>query len=137
MGWRRRLQEVVLAGGAFCFAGCGGGHRGHRLDGGLTQADAADAADTGSTVPGIPCGNANPDPCICGRPQASPEAKELCDATTACVAMGGEFRFTFTDSAGIHPAHCELDGGATAGDAGPPDGRAADGGPEDARHIDR
>ncbi len=39
--------------------------------------------------PPIPCGNANPDPCICGRPEADPQAKILCDQKMACETEGG------------------------------------------------
>jgi hypothetical protein len=37
------------------------------------------------------CGNANPDPCICDRPKASPEAAKACAAEMACIAHGGRW----------------------------------------------
>lgn len=66
MSWQRRLQEIALAGGAIALGGC---------------ADAPSAT--------VPCGNANPDPCICGRPDKDPVAKMLCDEKMACEAEGG------------------------------------------------
>jgi hypothetical protein len=62
MTWQRRILELVCAGGTYtALAGCPGGFP-------------------------VPCGNANPDPCICGRnPPDSPE----CRAETACQDEGG------------------------------------------------
>jgi hypothetical protein len=154
MSWRRRLQELVLAGGAFAVAGCSGASRG---GGGAPHGDgaggtgglggAAGSGGTGGDVGGsggngnygVPCGNANSDPCICGRGVGDPR----CAARDACEAMGGRFFFdSLTDDGGTHPPHCELpDGGAPAdglseahaGDGAdradaPSDGRQGDGG---------
>src|SRR5438067_4442835 len=64
MSWRRRLEAIAMAGGAVTLlAGC----------------------------PIIGCGNANPDPCICGRPDHDPQARAECDAEKACEAMGGTY----------------------------------------------
>ena len=68
MGWQRRLQEMVLAGGAIALGSC---------------------SIPGDGGPQVPCGNANPDPCICGRPDADPQAKLRCDEKMACEAEGG------------------------------------------------
>jgi hypothetical protein len=63
MNWRRRLAELVAAGGAL--GGCNGGG-------------------------GPPCGNANPDPCICDR---SPANSQQCVAERNCTAAGGSWEF--------------------------------------------
>jgi hypothetical protein len=89
MGWRQRLQQLTLAGGMLPLAGCGSGTLGG----------------------GIPCGNANPDPCICDRPSMSQEWKAQCDAKTACVNMGGTWHSA--------TATCDADAGTGgAGDGG-------------------
>lgn len=59
MTWQARIRELVLAGGSISFVASFGCEE------------------------GPPCGNANSDPCICGRPQT------LCDAKKACEAAGG------------------------------------------------
>ena len=56
---------------------------------------------------GIPCGNANPDPCICGRPEASAAAADLCVKSMACKAAGGELLY---NGMAVSPI-CERDGG--------------------------
>jgi hypothetical protein len=61
MTWRRRLIELVCAGGTV--TGC------------------TDHA-------GIPCGNANPDPCVCDR---TPANAPQCVAEAACRAHGGSW----------------------------------------------
>jgi hypothetical protein len=61
MDWRTRLASLALAGGALASTGC----------------------------PGAFCGNANPDPCICGRADDNPKQKAECDEKTACEANGG------------------------------------------------
>jgi len=91
MSWRQRLRQMTLAGGVLSAASCGGN--------GIL-----------GLGPSFPCGNANPDPCICGRPAADPEAKAECDIKTACEAKGGIYTLTFTDG-GQQPT-CETDGGA-------------------------
>jgi hypothetical protein len=89
---------MTLAGGMLSAAGCGGN--------GLPGVGAS-----------IPCGNANPDPCICNRPAASADAKAQCDAKKACERLGGTWiSYSVTDNTGTHPPHCETDGGAD-GDA--------------------
>jgi hypothetical protein len=39
------------------------------------------------------CGNANPDPCICGRPKENPVAATLCAQEKTCLAHGGQWNF--------------------------------------------
>src|SRR5882672_6395653 len=55
--------------------------------------DVATGDTAGVTVPPIPnpvpCGNANPDPCICGRAGSSPDAAEICEA---CWVSGGQWQ---------------------------------------------
>ncbi len=101
MSWNERLRQMVVAGGLLA-TGCSSS----RLAG-------ADAASTGAvggtggavggngelgglsgtagTTPVIPCGNANPDPCICGRPDADATAAAKCALKTACLAAGGDW----------------------------------------------
>jgi hypothetical protein len=115
MSWQSRLQQMILAGGVL-FVGCSS----QKLGGG--DAGGADGA-AGSNA--IPCGNANPDPCICGRPDADSEAAAGCQAEMACIASGG---FYETFWMGTQPPHCEMDGGidgASSADGGS-DGNAAD-----------
>jgi hypothetical protein len=93
MSWQRRLMELALAGGAVStLAGC----------------------------PGIVvgCGNANPDPCICGRPERDPREKMACDEKKACEAAGGTWDPFAGPSAGADAAvpACSL-----PVDGGPPD----------------
>jgi hypothetical protein len=97
MTWERRILEFLLAGGTLAAA--------------CTSSDG-----TGSTG-GVPCGNANPDPCICGRPDSSAEYATQCNEKKACEAQGGQFDpTTFLDSdGGVEPPHCILDAGS--GDA--------------------
>ena len=52
--------------------------------------------------PSFPCGNANPDPCICGRPEEDPQDKAACDSQMACKAQGG----TWSGPTGAEPASC-------------------------------
>jgi hypothetical protein len=82
MAWRERLRELALAGGALAIGGCSSG---------------------------FPCGNANPDPCICGRPDSDPVAKMQCEQKRACVADGGTWDpYTASDGPGgpLSPPHC-------------------------------
>lgn len=55
---------MVLAGGMLAGAGCG--------IGGVS----------------IPCGNANPDPCVCDRPSSSSAAAEACSEKRTCEKAG-------------------------------------------------
>ncbi len=65
MSWQQRLRELVCAGGVIAAAGC-------------------------DRIGSVPCGNANPDPCICGRmPQSTPQ----CVAEKACRDTGGSWDF--------------------------------------------
>jgi hypothetical protein len=91
MGWRERLRQITLAGGMLPLLGCG----------------------SGTTPGGIPCGNANPDPCICDRPATSAEFRAECDAKNACESTGGTWVPGPTPSGA-----CETDGGS-GGDATP------------------
>ena len=84
--WKQRLRDMVLAGGALATAACGGTTQG----GG--SADVGGTADGGGGgLPDFFCGNGNPDPCICNRPERSASDKALCDQKKACEARGGEF----------------------------------------------
>jgi hypothetical protein len=68
MAWRGRLRDLILAGGAFAVtSGCSSASGQHVL---------------------IGCGNADPDPCICGRPEASAAAAMECQGEIACQAQG-------------------------------------------------
>lgn len=130
MRWQERLRQMVLAGGVL-FVGCGGENLGVRGSAGTDGAGAtggmAGGANTGGTggLPGtggtpstggvtgsggfsIPCGNANPDPCICGRPEASAAAAALCARSMACAAAGGEL--LYNSDMPVSP-FCERDGG--------------------------
>lgn len=104
VSWRDRIRQITLAGGALSLASsCNG---------------------LGQT---FPCGNANPDPCICGRPESSSEAKAQCDAKHACEAAGGWwYPYNVSGPSGTVPAHCEFDGGAA--DAAPTSDADSDGG---------
>jgi hypothetical protein len=108
MNWQRKLKEIALAGGAVALSGC---------------------AMPGGGSP-IPCGNANPDPCICGRPEASPQAKMQCDEKMACEAKGwvwDPFPPPDIADAGVGGPYCHppQDGGvpdaAASQDGGTPD----------------
>lgn len=98
MGWRNRLRDLIVAGGALAIGGCssplpGGGGMGGSL--------------------ALPCGNANPDPCICGRPDANAIAAMQCDQKRSCEADGGTWTpsYSIVDGAQIEP-HCDTpDGG--------------------------
>src|SRR5215471_12466464 len=85
MDWKRRLRELIVAGGAL----------------GLGACTPSTVAQDGGGPPGIPCGNANPDPCICGRPEADPDAAIACDQEKACQASGGTWIIY------LNPPHCE------------------------------
>jgi hypothetical protein len=91
MSWRKRLEAIALAGGSIALSACFTG--------------------------GPPCGNANPDPCICGRPDHDPTARAECDAETACKAAGGQW----DDTSGTLP-----DGGTTSPHCDYPDARPPD-----------
>jgi hypothetical protein len=60
MDWEGRALGIILAGGAVTWGAC----------------------------TGTPCGNANPDPCICGRPDESAAAAQRCNVYKACMAAG-------------------------------------------------
>jgi hypothetical protein len=83
MGWQDRLTSLVCAGGALV------------------------AAATGCT----PCGNANPDPCICGRIDDTEFAKQRCEAKKACEANGGHWDPYVTTDAGRACEYPTSDGG--------------------------
>jgi hypothetical protein len=116
VNWRDRLRQMTLAGGAISLAACGGGSLPSQM---------GQAGQTGSN---FQCGNANPDPCICGRPDASQGARAQCDGEIACQAGGGVWNPTYMlDSTGTTvPPHCEVDGGA-APDAAPTPDAGSDG----------
>jgi hypothetical protein len=99
MAWRGRLRDLILAGGAFAAtSGCSG-----------TPLSSAKDAGQDFFVGGG-CGNASPDPCICGRPEASADAAAACQAEIACQAEGGSwqaFQTAAPDGAIVSP-HCIL-----------------------------
>lgn len=94
------------------------------LAGGAVVATACSGSSSALTD-NVPCGNANPDPCICGRPDADPQQAALCEEETSCEAAGGVFD---PDTCG----NCGDDGGVTlphctpGGDPGPADASRAD-----------
>jgi len=97
MAWRDRLRQLILAGGTLAIGGCSSS---------LTGGGGPDNFAT-------PCGNGVPDPCICGRPEASAVAAMQCDQKMACEADGGAWEawYTSVDGAMIEP-HCNPpDGG--------------------------
>jgi hypothetical protein len=84
VNWQARIRQLLLAGGSISFVGSLGCQQ------------------------GPPCGNANSDPCICGRPQT------LCDEKKSCEGSGG----TWIDD----EQHCLMT------DAGVPDAPPRDAG---------
>ncbi len=103
MAWEDRLRDLAIAGGLMAAMGCSS------TSNGTDTVDGGDAAETG----GIPCGNANPDPCICGRPDTDPVSAAQCTAEKACVAKGGTYRSGTCDGLDSGPA----DAGSDATDA--------------------
>ena len=92
---------MLLAGGALAVGGCSSSLPGDGNPG------------TAGTVSSSPCGNANPDPCICGRPDASADSATQCDQKIVCEADGGKWDpyMTVIDGVLISP-HCNPpDGG--------------------------
>jgi hypothetical protein len=67
MSWQRRLMELACAGGTL--AGCMASSNQQQM---------------------IPCGNANPDPCICNR-TPDPEHSPQCIAEKICTDNGGDW----------------------------------------------
>ncbi|MEA2700538.1 MAG: hypothetical protein QOI66_4809 [Myxococcales bacterium] len=105
MNWRQRLRDLLLAGGTVASVGYGA---------------------TGC-LPIFPCGNANNDPCICGRPDQSAQLKAECDEKTQCVEKGGQWKTYFPPDGGgmsdgsvcVLPDDAGSDqGGDTRSDAG-------------------
>ena len=137
MNWEKRLRELLLAGGTLALVGCSDGSPEGNLP------DSQGGQGGGGR---LFCGNANPDPCICGRPQESNASAQLCERQQACEARGGTFDPVTNialDGSSI-PPHCslgpdiEIDAGMTnggvlsaagnLGDAEPdPGGAGADG----------
>jgi hypothetical protein len=123
MNWEKRAREIVLAGGSLAAASLG---------------------CIGSSGGDIACGNANPDPCICGRPGASAQLAAECVQEQACEADGGTYNPT-ADVDGATVGVCTFgvfllgdaavdattdadSGGIAADDAG--DGSSADANPD-------
>jgi hypothetical protein len=81
--WEKRLCELLLAGGTLATSACTSGDD-------------------------VPCGNANPDPCICGRPGANSQAAAECDQKTRCEAEGGVYdpRMPAQADGAIVQPHC-------------------------------
>ncbi|MFL5305336.1 MAG: hypothetical protein ACJ8F1_08985 [Polyangia bacterium] len=110
------MRQMVLAGGVVV-AGCssgqlagpdaagtggtasgyGGSGTGGSGTGGAAGAPGSGgnggAAGSGGTIFTPPCGNANPDPCICGRPDASAGSAALCEQKMTCEAGGGVWTY--------------------------------------------
>jgi hypothetical protein len=102
MAWHRRLRDLILAGGAFA------------VTGGCSSASLSSGKDAGQDVfIGGGCGNANPDPCICGRPEASAAAAMECAGEIACQAQGRVWQqvtYTLPDGAFVPPFCLPPDG---------------------------
>jgi hypothetical protein len=98
MAWRGRLRDLILAGGAFAAtSGCSG-------------TPLVSDAGRDFFIGGGGCGNADPDPCICGRPDASAVFAQDCEGEIACQAEGGSWLAYPTqapDGAIVSP-HCIL-----------------------------
>ncbi len=89
MNWEKRARDILLAGGALTVSACG-------------------------VVGGTPCGNANPDPCVCGRPQASAASAAACSQKQACEAQGGSFDSPLPVNDGGQPGWaCLMESGAS------------------------
>jgi hypothetical protein len=87
MTWQRRLIELVCAGGTL--SGCW------------------QALPSGKHV--IPCGNADPDPCICGR---SPPDSAQCIAEQECEDQGGFWNIDIAEAgSAVLEGSCVLPGG--------------------------
>jgi hypothetical protein len=71
MSWNQRLRELLFVGSTLAIPGC--------------------SSSGGAPPSGFPCGEANADPCICGRPDADPREAALCAEENACQADGGVF----------------------------------------------
>jgi hypothetical protein len=127
MTWEQRLRDMLLAGGTLALMNCYS----------YTSPSAGDDASDESLVRyPFQCGNANPDPCICGRPEQSQAAFDLCEQQKACVAAGHDFIAYISvaaDGTLIDP-HCDAPGAIFPGDpdsgAGPGDAAVDDAGPE-------
>lgn len=99
MDWKKRAREILLAGGTL----------------------------SGMACDGIPCGNANSDPCICGRPDESQAAQLACNQYRACTSDGGQWSSggqTDVDGASVSvPSHCVFtDAASSGGDGGVDEG---------------
>jgi hypothetical protein len=124
MSWQRRLQELILAGGAFALAGCS-------TENLKTSGRDASGSDTGSDVynPGTFCGNANSDPCICGRPEASAAAADQCAQSRVCQSQGGYWDpYGSTTEGGTLGTKCELPDGSAVDAGSASDSRVGTGG---------
>jgi hypothetical protein len=137
MSWNLRLQQMIMAGGVFSFAACGGGsglgHQPTSSTGGSGGADATGGTGGGTGGGGaggtpdgftIPCGNANPDPCICGRAGNSPNAEQSCHA---CQSSGGQWLPTVPSCVSVETPIAVGGGDGAAGANGMGDA-AVDGG---------
>jgi hypothetical protein len=93
MSWKKRAVGIVLAGGTLGVAACS---TSHEIGG---------------------CGNANPDPCICGRPETSAAAAEECRVYTECQEAGGQYSSggRYEADGAVEPPTCVIDGGSDGG----------------------
>ncbi len=100
------MRDLVLAGGAFAAtSGCSG----------ASLSSGKDAGQDFFVVGG--CGNADPDPCICGRPEASAVSAMECAGEIDCQAGGGVWdAVTIGQPDGsVVPPHCVLPDAAVDG----------------------
>jgi len=74
MTWPKRARDLFLVGGALALGAC-------------TTGSSTGAPNV------VPCGASNPDPCICGRPDADVHEAALCDQEKACQALGGSWTY--------------------------------------------
>jgi len=82
--WEERLVDLIVAGGALGFSACSSQ---------VEEASARQRLPEAGPYVRIPCGNANPDPCICGRPDGDPTVAAECAAKLACEADGGTYTY--------------------------------------------
>src|SRR5689334_14948677 len=79
-----RLADLIVAGGALGLGACSSS---------VDDKAAQKLSEAGSNESGvfIPCGNANPDPCICGRPDGDPVWASQCAEKMSCEKKGGTY----------------------------------------------
>jgi hypothetical protein len=105
-------------------AGSGGGNLGGAAGAGNHGGGAAGAAGQGASLrdggadtraDGGNCPSQNPDPCICGRPDANPISASECARERACRAAGGVWEpyIVYLPEGGVYGPRCQsVDGAA-------------------------